>query len=214
MGAAAESAAAAADPRSTFSAVAALHLDYLEHIVEREPSTLQDYRSILHAHLAPFFDGKPIDRVTPEDVARYVKTKRTRPTRKTGRPLRTNTVVNHLTFAHAVFERAVKMGLARRNPVAVSERPRQPRTDPDIRFLTVEELRTVIRSVPDDALGPTDRVLVSRRCHDRDAPGRAPRPALARRRLAAPAPPRRQGGQAEPLHRRAEVGLASDRADQ
>ena len=39
------------------------------------------------------------------------------------------------------------------------DRPPSPPTDPDIRFLDREELEALLRAVPDDHLGPTDRVL-------------------------------------------------------
>lgn len=37
--------------------------------------------------------------------------------------------------------------------------PRSPGADADIRFLTVEEVEALVRSVADDDVGPTDAVL-------------------------------------------------------
>jgi integrase len=75
------------------------YLHHLEHVMQRAPSTVQDYRIM---------------------VAR---------------------------------------GYTATNPVAAVDRPPAEGTDPDIRFLTLDELEAVVREVPDDTLGPTDRAL-------------------------------------------------------
>jgi integrase len=69
------------------------------------------------------------------------------------------TIANHVTFLHGVFKWSVKRGYATTNPVAAVARPPAEGTDPDIRFLTLDELEAVVREVPDDTLGPTDRAL-------------------------------------------------------
>lgn len=45
------------------------------------------------------------------------------------------------------------------NPVANVDRPRQQGTNPDIRFLELEEVEAVLRATPNDLLGPTERTL-------------------------------------------------------
>ena len=47
----------------------------------------------------------------------------------------------------------------RPNPVTDARKPEADDTDPDIRFLTEDELEALLRAVPDDHLGPTDRAL-------------------------------------------------------
>lgn len=94
------------------------------------------------------------------------------------------TVANTLKILHGVFEQAIDMEWTHDNPVRRAARPRHVRdTDPDLRFLTVEELEAVLRAIPDqvvvrepkphragragpspppppDVLGPVLRVLV------------------------------------------------------
>jgi integrase len=70
------------------------------------------------------------------------------------------TVTNHLNFAHGVFQFTIKRGWATSNPVVATDRPRATQTDPDIRFLSSEELEALLRAVPrEDVLGPTDHAL-------------------------------------------------------
>ena len=115
-------------------------------------STLKDYEGMLRVHLVPFFGGRSLDAITTVEVENYIRAKlRAGKSRKT--------IDHHLGLLSSMFRFAVKRGLARLNPVDAAERPRQQRTDPDIRYLTIEELEAVLRAVPDDTLGPTERVL-------------------------------------------------------
>jgi integrase len=128
------------------------YLTHLEVVLERKPTTISDYGSILRRHLAPHFGSKAIDRVAAEDFAVYVRM-------KLEGGLQHKTVSNHLTFAHGLFAFALKRGLVASNPVAGVDRPRPSGPSPDIRYLAREELEALIRVVPADLLGPTDRVL-------------------------------------------------------
>jgi integrase len=128
------------------------YLQHVEHVLERKPSTVQDYRIMLRSHLAPFFGAKAIDRITPDEVTSYMAAKR-------HQGLSTKTVSNHLAFLHGVFQFAVKRRWASSNPVAAADRPRSINRDPDIRYLDRSELEAVLRKVPDDTLGSVDRVL-------------------------------------------------------
>src|SRR6476646_4243682 len=50
---------------------------YLDHVLERKPSTVSDYRYMLGRHFVPFFGTTPVERVKPHDIGRYlVVTKR------------------------------------------------------------------------------------------------------------------------------------------
>jgi len=73
--------------------------------------------------------------------------------------LSTKTVANHLNFAHGLFAFALKRGWVAANPVAGVDRPRADGTNPDIRYLDRGEVEALLRGVPDDLLGPTDRAL-------------------------------------------------------
>jgi integrase len=142
----------APDERLTFSEVAGRHVDHVEHVMGRKPSTVRDYRIIVSKHLAPYFGAKAISRITSDDVAAYL-------TLKARHGLSSKTISNHLTLAHGVFKFAVKRGLAPSNPVSVVDRPRPAGPNPDFRYLEMAELEALLRAIPDDLLGPTDRAL-------------------------------------------------------
>ena len=82
------------------------------------------------------------------------------------------TVRNVVSFLYSIFEHAIDRGLVRENPVRRATRPGRRRrgdVNPDLQFLTVEELDAVLRAIPDE-------VVV-----------RAPKP--TRRGRSGPAPP-------------------------
>lgn len=141
-------------PRSglTIGSAGDLYLEYLEHVLERKPSTLGDYRSMLNAHLIPFFAERRLERIDADDLRRYLATK------KRGH-LATKTITNQLVFLHGLFAHAVKRGWAPANPVANLDRPRAPGGDPDIHYLALEEVDALLRAVPGDRLGPTEQAL-------------------------------------------------------
>jgi integrase len=143
----------APEQRITFVEAAERYVHHVEHVMGRKPSTVQDYKIMIHRHLAPHFQATSLERIEPEDIASYIAA-------KSGAGLAVKTVTNHLNFAHGVFQFAIKRGWMSRNPVAATDRPRPSQADPDIRFLSSEELEALLRAVPtDDALGPTDHTL-------------------------------------------------------
>jgi integrase len=129
-----------------------LYIEHLDQVLERKPSTLADYRSMLKRHVGPFFEGRRVDQVGAEEIERFLSSRK-----ELG--LATKTITNQLTFLHGVFSFAVKRGWAALNPVAAVDRPRQPTSDPDIRFLELDELERLLAAIPDDQLGRTDRAL-------------------------------------------------------
>ncbi|PTL55571.1 hypothetical protein C7Y72_18165 [Paraconexibacter algicola] len=63
------------------------------------------------------------------------------------------TVANTLKVLHGVFEHAIDLEWTTDNPVRRAARPKHVRdTNPDLKFLTVEELKAVIRMIPDDVV--------------------------------------------------------------
>jgi integrase len=118
----------------------------------RKASTVKDYRCMLRRHMGRFFAGKSIEGLDPELVAAYMTT-------KLAEGLSAKTVTNHLRFLHAVCVFAVRKRWASTNPVAAVDRPQEGGPNPDIRFLGLEELEALLRAVPGDELGPTDRAL-------------------------------------------------------
>lgn len=73
--------------------------------------------------------------------------------------LATKTITNQLVLLHGLFGFALKREWIAVNPVAAVDRPRAPSADPDIRFLDLEELEALLREVPGNHFGPTDRAL-------------------------------------------------------
>ena len=128
----------------------ASYLHHIEHVMQRKPSTIQDYRCMLNAHLIPYFGKRDVSRITPDDFAGYMRAKR---------DLAPKTISNHLNFAHGLFAYAADHGWVTSNPVAAVKRPRQLGTDPDLRFLEVVELDALLRSIPDDELGAVELPL-------------------------------------------------------
>lgn len=126
-------------------------LHHLESILERQPSTIQDYRIMLRRHFLPFFGDRALAEITSDDVLRYIDA-------KLGEGLAMSTVNNHLTFLGSVFAYAVKRRWAAANPVAEVDRLRA-QADPDVRFLTLSEFSLVLEAIPGDMLGALERPL-------------------------------------------------------
>lgn len=128
--------------RRTIGEAGDAYLAHLENVMERKRTTIADYRGYLRRHLAPFFGDRPMDRIDPAQVERYLHAKR-------GEDLSPKTVQNHLNFLHGIFAFAVRRGWATANPVALVERPRAHRSaHRRIRFLQPEELQAVLCAVP------------------------------------------------------------------
>jgi integrase len=69
------------------------------------------------------------------------------------------TIRNALGVLHGVFEYARRQEWVIANPVSLADKPRVPGVDPDIHFLETEEVEALLRGVPDDYLGGTERVM-------------------------------------------------------
>lgn len=128
------------------------YLQHLEVVRERKRSTVQDYEIMLRRHLVPYFGDRALDRVNSDDVTAYVQGKR-----RAG--LARQTTINQVNFLHGVCAYALRRGWINANPVVGVERPRAPNRDPDIRFLSIEELEALLRAVPDDGLGRMEGAL-------------------------------------------------------
>lgn len=138
--------------RLTLAVAGERYVRHLELVMERKPSTVQDYRIILARHLAPFFGTRAIDKLTAEDVTAYLHAKA-----RAG--LARQSIVNQINFLHAIFKYAVKRGWVATNPVVAVDRPQSKGHDPDVRYLEMVEVEALLRAVPDDALGGLERVL-------------------------------------------------------
>jgi len=147
------------EERMTYQEAGERYLHHLENVKRRKPSTIQDYRIMHNKHLVPHFASKPIDRISPRDVAGYITAKSTSKDKGRGRNsggLSHKTIVNHLNFAHGVFAFAVKHEWCTSNPVAATDRPETEQPDPDIRFLDLAELEALLRAAGELASVPTE----------------------------------------------------------
>jgi integrase len=109
-------------------------------------SHVETVESHLRVHLVPFFKAKPVDRITEDDVTRFVaRLRRSSMSPKTAR--------NLLSTLHSLFELVVRRRWVSENPCRFVERP-AARPSGDVRFLSQEELLAVLESgVPVDAWG-------------------------------------------------------------
>ena len=111
-------------------------------------SYLEGCESMQRVHISPRLGSKPVSEVTTADIEALASA-------MLDRGLAPKTVRNVMTFLHSIFEHAIDRRLIRENPVRRATRPgrrRQGDANPDLQFLTVEELDAVIRAVPDEVV--------------------------------------------------------------
>ena len=127
---------------------------YLAHLASlgRRRSTLMDYESYLRVHLAPFFEGLPLEKVGRSHVEAFIA--ETLADGRSPKSLR-----NYLGLLHSIFAHAEKQGWRTGNPCKLVDLPASAQGDPDIRFLDQTELEALLRAVPSYGLGPLDRLL-------------------------------------------------------
>lgn len=65
------------------------------------------------------------------------------------------TIRNVVTFLHSILEHAIERGWTQENPARRASRPGRRRkgdANPDLRFLTLDELEAVLRAIPDEVV--------------------------------------------------------------
>jgi integrase len=126
---------------------------YLENreAIGLKPGTLSDYESYLRVHLLPFFGGRALEQITPDDVEAFIAAKRLE-----GKAVKS--ILNYVGLLNTLFAHGMKRGWCTSNPVKSIDKPRD-RRDPEIRFLNHDELEALLDATPDDLLGPVERVL-------------------------------------------------------
>lgn len=141
------------DSARAIAEVAEAHLDLKENAGLKR-STAHGYRSVIAAHVVPFFGARPVEQISETDVAAFDRQLR-------DQGLRPQTRRNVLGLLGAILATAKKHGWISDNPLVGYEKPRKSRSEPDeLRFLTLEELEVVLRQMPEDALGRVERALV------------------------------------------------------
>jgi integrase len=114
-------------------------------------STVMDYESCIRVHLAPFFAELQMAKISERDVEQFMA-------QKLDDGKAPKSVTNWLGILHSIFEFAIRRGWAETNPCKRVAKPRK-RRGRKLRFLDGPELEAVLRSVPADARGETDRCL-------------------------------------------------------
>ena len=130
-------------------------------------SYLQNCESMQRVHLRPAFGDRPLEKITTAHVEALAAD-------MLGRGSSPKTVRNVLSFLYSVFEHAIANRWVVENPVRQASRPKKKRAtdaNPDLQFLTVDELDAVLREIPDEVVR------------------RAPKPSRNGRRGPAPPPP-------------------------
>src|ERR1039458_2206865 len=136
--------------------VSAGYLHHVETVKGREVSTLRDYRQSIARYLNPLWGERPVESITPGDVAmlrdELLRTKREG--REDGSVLSTRTVVRHLTVAHGVFRYAMREHGLTRNPASAElvDRP-SVRYTGEFETFDADELAALARAADDEATG-------------------------------------------------------------
>jgi integrase len=105
--------------------------------------------SDLRNHIVPFFEGKDLGKITPEDIERYVRVKR--------KTLAVKTIRNHLGTMHSVFEIGRRKKWCSGNPVKLADRPVIRKNQTRIQFLNQKELEKLLAtSYPDDTFAKVE----------------------------------------------------------
>ena len=104
-----------------------------------ETSTLAAYRSYLDKHFIPTFGRRPMGKILPSEIQRWVTT-------ATENGLSAASVRKYHTMLHSVFERAVRDRVVTFNPCAHTELPKVVKKK--ARTLTPEEYVAILSALP------------------------------------------------------------------
>jgi integrase len=145
-----------AKPRSgqrlTVEEVAARYITYAERR-GRKKSTTENIESEARVHLEPFFRGRPVDAITPEDVLDLVAALE-------GKGLAPKTIKNVVNTLSALFNfaKAPRRRWATANPCDGLELPAVPHAT-EIRFLTLDEVEALVASARPGMFQALDRAM-------------------------------------------------------
>jgi len=118
----------------TFADACSEYLRYVEYDLDRKPSTLGDYRSVIRAHLLPAFGSLRLEDVTADRIEVWKGTLR----------MSNRTKVKLLTGLNGVMARARRLHRLPVNPMADVEKPRHRRSTA-IEVFSPEEVLALVR---------------------------------------------------------------------
>jgi integrase len=114
------------------------------------PKTMKAYDYQTRIHLIPGLGDILLQKLTPQQVQRFLNDRLTQLSDRTKRPLSAKTVRHlHRTLCTAINS-AVKYGNVARNVATLVDPPRAVK--PNIKFLTVEQARTLLETAQGDRL--------------------------------------------------------------
>ena len=120
----------------------------------RKRSTVMDIESHTRVHLEPFFGGRAMDSITPEDVNDFVSMLE-------GRDMAAKTIRNVIGTLSALFNyaRAPRNRWASSNPCDGLDLPTDPQRDKDVRFLTLKQVDALVEHARPGAFQQLDKAL-------------------------------------------------------
>src|SRR4051794_38235301 len=126
----------------TFADACEEYLRYVEVDLDRKPSTVCDYRSIIRAHLVPAFGTLRLEDVTADRIEAWKATLR----------VGNRTKIKLLTVLNGVVMRARRVHRLRHNPMTDVEKPRH-RSRTSIEVFSPEEVWALVRAAESEQDG-------------------------------------------------------------
>lgn len=120
----------------------------------RKRSTRENIESDVRVHIGPFFRGRTIDAIDPDDVADLISALE----RKGLAPKTVRNVIASLSTL-CNYARAPQRRWMAHNPCEGAELPAVPQST-EIRFLTLEQLDALVEHLPDSDFLKLDRALI------------------------------------------------------
>jgi integrase len=111
-------------------------------------SYLEGCESMQRVHISPRLGALAVTKVTTAHVEAVVSA-------MLAGGLSPKTIRNVVSFLHSIFEHAIERGWVRENPARRASRPGRRRkgdANPDLQFLTLDELDAVLRAIPDEVV--------------------------------------------------------------
>lgn len=118
----------------------------------RKPSTVTAVRSAVDVHLAPFFDGRTAQSVTPADVTGLL-------VKMEGAKLSPKSIRNYVGTLSAIYRFGQRKHVLRENPAAHVELPEKVSYSNDIRFLEPDEVDALARNARPGMFEAVDRAM-------------------------------------------------------